>query len=74
MSKKTEVSSRDDAEAMAKTAENSAGGAGTREMSDHDLEGVAGGIMPLPHRGVGPRSINSRIPYTELKFPKAPKR
>jgi len=72
MSKKTEVGSRDDAEAMAKTAENSAGGAGTREMSDNDLEGVAGGIMPLPHRGSG--HLNSRMAFPKPKNPKAPTR
>lgn len=54
MSDKTKVGSGDDAEAMAKTAENSVGSAETGEMSDNDLEGVAGGIgavRPLPRPG-----------------------
>jgi hypothetical protein len=46
MSNKTKAGNQDDAEAMAKTA-------GTDEMSDNELEGVAGGLrlMPKPMPG-----------------------
>lgn len=46
MSNKTKVGNHDDAEAMAKKA-------GTGEMPDNELEGVAGGLrlMPKPMPG-----------------------
>lgn len=73
MSNKTEAGKRDDAEAMAKTAENSVDSTGTGEMSDNDLEGVAGGIgvvRPLPRPGGG--GVRPAIPKPTL--PKPPKR